>query len=83
MTNLYIELQCPKHGLERFAIKIIKKYNVSPKLIMPKFRTRPNYELSSIIIGRQIDQLQVKDYLVEYFKEAGLLDRVVSIKLRT
>ncbi len=81
MLTLVVEFQCPEHGLERFSIKVIKKYNVSPATIAPKFRTRPSYELSSIIIGKHVEHTEVKDYLVEYFRETGIIDRVLSIKL--
>jgi len=81
MATLLVELRCPEGGLERFSIKVIKKYNVSPRIIMPKFRTRPKHELSGVIIGKKVERMEVKDYVVEYFKEAGLIDRILSIKL--
>lgn len=83
MTSLLVELKCPQHGLERFKIKVIKKYNITPDIIKPKFRTRPKYELSGIIVGRNVSPTEAKDYLVQYFRETGLIDRIVSIKLQT
>jgi hypothetical protein len=82
MAKVYIELHCPEHGLERFKIKIIKKYNINPKLIQPKFRTKPKYELSSIIIGRNVRYTDVKDYLINYLKEKGEMERILSIRFR-
>lgn len=81
MTSLWVEFKCPEHGLERFKIKVIKKYNVNPELIMPKFRTRPKYELSSLVVGRNVGTRQIEDYVIHYFKEAGLMDRILSMRL--
>ncbi|MBS7615699.1 hypothetical protein KEJ45_00655 [Candidatus Bathyarchaeota archaeon] len=82
MTSIWIELKCPDHGLERFKVRIIKKYNIKPDEITPKFRTRPKYELSSIVVGRNVQYNQLTDYLVRYFEETGLKDRVLSIRLQ-
>jgi hypothetical protein len=81
VSNLWIELKCPEHGLERFKIKVIKKYNISPETIMPKYRTKPKYEISSIIVGRNVDHAEIRDYIIQYFRETGLIERVLSIKL--
>jgi len=81
-TSLWIEYRCPEHGLERFKIKVIKKYNVNPELIAPKFRTRPKYELSSVVVGRNVQEREIQDYLVQYFQHSGLIDRVVSMRLQ-
>ncbi|MEM4713062.1 MAG: hypothetical protein QXQ61_00770 [Candidatus Bathyarchaeia archaeon] len=81
MPSVWIELKCPEHGLERFKIKVIKKYNINPETIMPKYRTRPTYEISSIIVGRNVSQTEIKDYIIQYFREAGLMEKVLSIRL--
>jgi len=80
MTNLWVEMSCPEHGLERYKIKIIKKYNVTPELIMPKYRTRPKYELSSLVVGRNVEEREARDYLVRYYQDAGIIDKVLSIR---
>lgn len=82
MAALWVEFRCPEHGLERFRIKIIKKHNVNTRLISPKFRTRPRYELSGLIVGRNVNYSEAKDYLVQYFKQVGLLSNVISIKFQ-
>jgi hypothetical protein len=81
VPNLWIELKCPEHGLERFKIKVIKKYNINPETIMPKYRTKPKYEISSIIVGRNVRHTEIRDYIIQYFRETGLIERVLSIKL--
>jgi len=82
VTSLWVEIKCPKHGLERFKIKVIKKYNVNPELIMPKYRTRPTYELSSLVVGRNVEDSEIKDYLAQYFRQAGLMDKILSMRLQ-
>jgi hypothetical protein len=82
MTTLWIELTCPEHGFERFKVKIIRKYNIKPDQITPKFRTRPKYELSSLVVGRNVQYNQLTDYLIKYFNETGLIERVLSIRLQ-
>lgn len=82
MASLWIELKCPEHGLERFKVKVIKKYNIKPDEIMPKYRTRPKHELSGIVIGRNVKYNELTDYLLNYFKETGLIERVVSLRFQ-
>jgi hypothetical protein len=83
MATLWIEFQCPEHGFERFKVKVVKKYNVNPRVIIPKFRTRPKYELSKVIVGRNVRNTDVKDYLVQYYKETGAIERILSIKIQS
>jgi hypothetical protein len=83
MVNLWIEFQCPEHGLERFKVKVIKKYNVNPTVIIPKFRTKPKHELSGIIIGRNVKNTDVKDYIVQYYRETGLIERILTIRIQS
>lgn len=82
MKGLWVEFKCPDHGFERFKIKVIKKYNVDPEVISPKYRTRPKHELSGIVVGRNVGNREIRDYLVQYFKDAGLMDKVLSIRLQ-
>jgi len=82
LASLWIELKCPEHGLERFKVKVIKKYNIKPDEIMPKYRTRPKHELSGIVIGRNVKYNELTDYLLSYFKETGLIERVVSLRFQ-
>ena len=82
MATFQVELRCPEHGLERFNIKVIKKYNVTPELIAPKFRTRPKREMSGIIVGRKVSPNEMQDYMMQYFKETGMIDKIVALKLQ-
>jgi hypothetical protein len=82
MPAFQVELRCPEHGLERFNIKVIKKYNVRPELIAPKFRTRPTHEISGIIVGRKVSPAEMQDFMVQYFRQTGMIDKVIALKLQ-
>lgn len=82
MTFIQVELTCPEHGLERFKIKVVKKYNVNKETIEPKFRTKPRHDLSGLIVGRDVSSLEIRDYLAQYFREAGMLDKVLSMRFQ-
>ncbi|MGB8779641.1 MAG: hypothetical protein WCD81_03210 [Candidatus Bathyarchaeia archaeon] len=77
---VWVEMNCPDHGLERFKIKVIKKYNVKKELIEPKFRMKLKHELAGVVVGKNVSHLEVRDYLVEYFRAAGMTDRIVSMR---
>jgi len=77
-----IELRCPKHGLERFKIKIIRKFNIKADLIMPRFRSRPETSgLSSLLVGRDVSNMEIEKYLINYFREKGLFEAILKMKL--
>ncbi|MDI6846508.1 MAG: hypothetical protein QMD23_00010 [Candidatus Bathyarchaeia archaeon] len=80
MEALLVVMQCPEHGLERFKVKVVRKFNVNPETIMPQFRTKPKKGLCSIVIGRNVEHTEVRDFLLNYFKEAGLMEKVLSIR---
>ena len=82
MASMMVEMSCPEHGFERFKIKVIKKYNVNKELIEPKFRTKPRHELAGVIVGKNVNQYEVRQYLVGYFREAGMMDKVLSMKMQ-
>ena len=76
-----IEVNRPDSGIERYKIKIIKKYNIKHVEIMPKFRTRPRHELSGIVIGRSISYETAKEYVERYLDQSAALNSVMSIRL--
>ncbi|MEM0006920.1 MAG: hypothetical protein QXP36_02850 [Conexivisphaerales archaeon] len=83
MPSLIIEAKCKTHGIERYRIKIIKKHNIDPNIIQPKFRTRPTYGLSGIIIGRNIPYEVAKEYLLQNLDRFGLAYlNILSIRIQ-
>lgn len=82
MVSLMVELNCSEHGFERFRIKIVKRFNMDPNMIMPKFRSRPKPgEISCLWVGRYVGDREIKEYLIGYFHEKGLLERILYMKL--
>jgi len=83
LTSLLVEMKCPEHGLERFQIKVVKKFNVKQDTIMPKFRSRPTSgDLSSLLVGRGISNRQCEEYLTNYFREKGMFEAILRIKMQ-
>jgi hypothetical protein len=81
MVSLMIEVNHPDSGIERYKVKIIKKYNIKHEEIMPKFRSRPRHELSGIVIGRSISYETAKEYVERYLDQSAALNSVMSIRL--
>lgn len=81
MPSIIVEIKCPDHGLERFKVKIIKRFNIASHQIIPKFRAKPvRGELSLIYVGRDVSVKEAKNYLVDYFREKGMLEKIVRMK---
>jgi len=81
LTSLWVELKCPEHGLERFQIKIVKKFNVKCDTITPKFRNRPTVgDLSCLLIGRNVSDREIENYLTSYFRKKGLIETILRMK---
>jgi len=76
-----VEAYCPRHGLERFRVDVVKKYNIYSNAIILAFRRKPTKQLSKIVIGRNVTEKEAQDALMKYFKENGLIDMIISIKL--
>ena len=82
VTSLLVEFKCPEHGLERFRIKIIKRFNMNPNTILPRFRTRPKAgEIKFLAVGRNVTNTEIERYFVNYFREKGLWDHVLRMRL--
>lgn len=80
--NIWIEMNCPVHGFERFKIKVIKKFNVQSDAIIPKFRSKPRPgELKCLIVGRNVSKKDLENYVVDYLRRRGYIERVLSINL--
>lgn len=83
MASLWVELKCPEHGLERFKIKIVKRFNIKSDTIMPKFRSKPTADdLSCLLVGRNVSNKEIQDYLADYFRQKGLWEAILRIQLK-
>ena len=82
LVSILVEMSCPRHGLERFKVRIIKRFNIASSEITPKLRSKPvRGELSSLYVGRNVTNSEVKEYLIDYFREKGMLEDIVRMKL--
>ena len=83
MASLWVEMKCSQHGLERFQIKIVKKFNIKSDIIVPRFRSRPiKGDLSHLLVGRGVTNKQIEKYLLNYFREKGLMEAILRIRLK-
>lgn len=80
MKGLFLELMCPKHGLERFTIKVKKRTNIQSDEIKLVFRSRPEYDLSCVLVGRNVDELKVQECIINYLRQKDLYDKLVGFK---
>jgi len=81
LSAVIVELNCPEHGLERFKIKIIRKYNIPKNTIAVKIKNKPfPGEIDSLIVGRGVSSKDVQVYLRNYLNEVGLWSRVLALK---
>jgi len=84
MTSFAVEILCNKHGFERFRVKIIRRFNMPTQVIIPEFSRRPTAgEIKCIYVGRSVSDKEVEGYLINYFREKGLLDKIVRMHLIT
>jgi len=83
LLNVWIEMQHPQHGLERFRIKVIKKYNLAANTIQPKILSRSSSGINCLYVGRNVSEEEVKNYLVNYFREKNLLEAITKMKMQT
>ena len=84
MTSYAVEILCNKHGFERFRVKIVKRFNMPSNLIVPELSQRPSIgEIKCVYVGRDISNKEVEKFLVNYFREKGMLERIVKMHMIT
>jgi hypothetical protein len=82
LTSIAVEMVCNKHGFERFRVKIVRKFNMPPNVIVPELSRRPTVgEIKCIYVGREVNPKEVERYLVNYFREKGMLQNVVKMHI--
>jgi len=80
MKGLFVELKCPEHGLERFTIKVKRKFNMPSNEIKLVFRQKPRTNLSYVLVGRYVDEKYIEHYVKKYLRERGLWERIITFK---
>jgi len=77
LVSILMEVKCPQHGFERFRVKIIKRFNIASSRIMPKERSKSKHgEISRLYVGRNVSCNGAKNYLINYFHERGMLEKI-------
>jgi len=79
MASLLVELNCPKHGFERFKIKIMKKFNMEIDAILLEESRKG--EIKSLVVGRKVSNDKIKAYITDYFCERDIIQHVLRMKL--
>jgi hypothetical protein len=82
LASILIEMKCPRHGFERFRVKLIKRFNIASDEIIPKTRRKPTLnEIGLLYVGRDVSYDEAKNYLIGYFRERGMLEEIVRIRM--
>jgi hypothetical protein len=84
MQNIILELNCPNHNcFERSKIKIIKRFNRPSDEIAPKYRTKRTHDIipSCLIVGRDVREERVENYLTNYLKEIGYWKYIIRMNI--
>ena len=82
LASIEIEVKCPRHGFERFRVKLIKRFNIASNEIIPKPRRKPTVdEIGFLYVGRNVSYQDARDYLIGYFRERGMLEEIVRMRM--
>jgi hypothetical protein len=82
LTSILIEMRCPRHGFERFRVKLIKRFNITSDEIIPKLRSKPSPdEVCLLYVGRNVSYNEAKNYLIGYYRERGMLEEIVRMTM--
>jgi hypothetical protein len=53
-----------------------------PNIIVPDLSRRPTVgEIKCIYVGRRVSNKEVEQYLVDYFRQKGMLEKIVNMRL--
>jgi len=73
-TNTYtvqVEYVCPRHGLERWRIRVSKLWNVGLKEIVPRYGENKSGFIKTVRVGPGVSDAELEDFLVRYFYDKG------------
>jgi len=72
MNRILVEVACPKHGFERFSIKVVKRYNIPSTDIRPRFGKLKPKEISQLYVGRNVSDKEIKKFVNDYLSRVGI-----------
>jgi hypothetical protein len=82
LPSILIEMKCRTHGFERFRVKLVKRVNIGSDQILPKLRSKPSKgEITLLYVGRNVSEKEARKYLIGYFREKGILEEVVRMRM--
>ena len=81
MTRILLEVACPKHGFERFSIKVVKRYNIPSRDIRPRFRKLKPDEISQLYVGRNVSDKEIKKFVNDYLSRVGIGEIILKMTI--
>jgi hypothetical protein len=83
LVSILVEMRCRTHGFERFRVKLIKRFNIASDQIVPKLRSKPMHgEITRLYVGRNVSDEEAQKYLISYFRERGMLEEIVRMRMQ-
>ncbi|MGD8565575.1 MAG: hypothetical protein PVF96_04425 [Candidatus Bathyarchaeota archaeon] len=82
MYRVNLEIACPRHGFERYSIKVLKRFNMPSKNITPRFSKLRPQEMSRLYVGRDVTQKEIKRFFNDYFLRTGMKEAVLKMKIQ-
>jgi len=78
---MLLEVACPKHGFERFSIKILRRYNIPSKDITPRFsKLKPN-EINRVYVGRNVTKKEIERFFNDHFSRIGMREMILTMRI--
>jgi hypothetical protein len=82
MFGLLVEVNHPTYGLERYKIRIVRRFNVPTDTLEPMPKRRVvSEQLSCLVVGRGVSEKEIMEYITEHFKRTGMWERVLLMKM--
>jgi hypothetical protein len=73
-----VEYVCPRHGLERWRIRVSKLWNVGLKEIIPRYGENKSAFIKTLRVGPGVTEAELEDFIAHYFYDKG----VDNVKIR-
>jgi len=82
MPGLLVEVNHPTYGLERYKIRVVRRFNVPNDTLQPVLQRRvASEQLSCLVVGRGVSEREIMEYITEHFKRTGMWERVLLLKM--
>jgi hypothetical protein len=81
MHRILLEVGCPKHGFERYSIKIVTRYNIPSKDILPHFRKLQPDQITQVYVGRDVTEREIERFVSDYLTRSGMNQMILTMKL--